>query len=208
MKKQNKNIIFFAGTAMHKEIKTDPMEEKIYNTLLIYSVQKGGEVQISTWNKVNYSSIDGFSINGCVVREKIPCEEKNEVIGIGVKALKEPSINYAGLMFSFDICLDYNYNDGYSYSKKLLTNRRADFNILVAGGMPIMDHKYSYDPIEKKSADHIIRCDKFSAKDQGCCSVRYKETYSEMEAMKDTAIRYADFNVEIEGPNKEIKQIN
>ena len=64
------------------------MQEKIYNTLLIYSVQKGKEAQISTWNKVNYSPIDGFSINGCVVREKIPCEEKNEVIGIGEKARK------------------------------------------------------------------------------------------------------------------------
>ena len=212
MKDQKKNIIFFAGTAMHKEINDDPMKEKIYNTLLIYSVKKDDAVQISTWNKVNYSPIDGFMVNGHVVRNKIPHEEKKEVIGVGEKALEKPSINYEGLVFSFDICLDYAITvDGYSESRKLLNPQEAEFNILIAGGMPIMN---PYDSIEKKSANCVVRCDKeqFQADrnipwNEACCSVRVGETIQDMNVIDGTRIRYVNFKVYIEGNSKKIVMV-
>lgn len=202
MKKQNKNILFFAGTAMHKEFNQDPMQEKIYNTLLIYSVQKGREVQIGTWNKVNYSPIDGFSINGYVVREKIPYVGR-DVIGVGEKALRMPVINYDELVFSFDICLDYVLPDGYSVSNWMLSNQKADFNILIAGGMPIMSGN-----ISNKSAIHTIRCDKVSYDGETCCSVRIENWHDAMKDIRDTSIRYADFEVVIENNRRTITKLS
>lgn len=205
MKNQNRNIIFFAGTAVHKAIDQDPMEEKIYNTLLIFSsiqVKPGDrEVQISTWNKVNYSPIDGFSINGCVVREKIPYEAWEEVIGKGKNALTIPVINYADLAFSFDICLDYDAKDDSSVSKEKLGAQRADFNILIAGGMPIMSGD-----ISNKSAIHTVRCDKVCFAET-CCSVRIDGRYDVMKDIGDARIRYADFEVAIEGNTKTITML-
>ncbi len=51
-----KNLIIFAGTALHKETKDNHQDEKIFNSLLIYH----SGICAKIWTKRNVSTIDGF----------------------------------------------------------------------------------------------------------------------------------------------------
>lgn len=217
MMAQKKNILFFAGTVMHKKIMENPMDEKIYNTLLIFGWDvKKKDFSLRVWNKINYSSVDGFNLHNyhnkysIIVRLKNPHNEK-----MLYSMTDKPLLTFDEIDYSYDICLDYiamgNY---YSISNKL-NGKKADFNILIAGGMSIKDFKNPIDTIDRKSSDRVVRCDKVRFKDnpnmninEECCSLRVGENVQDMKAINDTCIRYVDFEVAIENGQKNITRLS
>lgn len=198
MRQQRKKILFFAGTAMHKKIQSDPSEEKIFNTLVILEKELDenngfkGSVLPRQWNKINYSWVDGFNLTNnnhtkilWQVRGKDPHNDKKID-----NMTDKPFLKYNGVSYSYDICLDY-CKKGCSVSKKLLIEQKPIFNILIAGGMEAMTGS-----IDGKSAKYVVRCDKYPF-NETCCSVRIgADTYAEMKYISDSYIRYIDFEID------------
>lgn len=209
MMAQKKNILFFAGTVMHKKIMENPMDEKIYNTLLIFGWDvKKKDFSLRVWNKINYSSIDGFNLynnynNSIIVRLKDP---HNETMLYSMT--DKPLLTFDKIDYSYDICLDYiARRDCYSISNEL-NGKKADFNILIAGGMSIKDFKNPIDTIDRKSSDRVVRCDKEHFYNEACCSLRVGEDVQDMKPINGTCIRYVDFEVAIENGQKNITRLS
>lgn len=153
-----KNLIFFAGTAKWKNIVNDDRSQEITNnTLFIYC---SGKLPV-IWGKHNFSSIDGFNhyVYNPVTGSYDDIKIKNP--NGGSKTLTPPVINFNGIDFIYDICLDFisniNGNYGGPLSKQLCTgNLKNPVNVLIAGGMPIFKQ---IPQINNMNSDVILRCD-------------------------------------------------
>lgn len=146
-----KNLIIFAGTVIWKEIKDNPFDELIYNTLFIY---KNGE--ISNWSKRNISGIDGFfGTYGNCLKAKLGKGDSGKIGDIG-----QPLVEFNGIKFCFDICLDFSSgmvsNAQCPLSTALCTGK-TDINVLISAGMPV--NSYGLSTI---NSPVLLRCDGLS----------------------------------------------
>jgi len=142
------NLIIFAGTIMWKEINLqNHTDEKIYNTLPIYFE---GELK-KEWSKHNVSAIDGFYYNGNLAKAKIGKSTSAEA----------PVLNFNGISFTYDICLDFlcGLNGSAPLSTELCRQEKieTDVNVLIAAGMPV-----SYNYQSKINSPVLLRCDGLS----------------------------------------------
>jgi hypothetical protein len=156
-----KNLIFFAGTAMNKEINEESrVEEKIKNTLFIYY---DGALK-KTWGKNHFSGIDGFHRRDVFANQDYLIKDK---MGQADNQDAVPEIDFKGKKFAFDICLDFcaevfskNPMVYQPLSAKRLNGSPVDVNILIAGGMPIYDNNNQLmDYAARASSNYILRCD-------------------------------------------------
>lgn len=143
------NLIIFAGTVMWKKInQQDNKAESIYNTLLIYCQ---GALR-KDWSKHNISYIDGFYKAGLLVKDKAGASANNSA----------PTIEFNGLRFVYDICLDFvrgnDNNAAVALSTELCGGMNADVNVLIAAGMPIDAYN-----IKGIKSEILLRCDGLSA---------------------------------------------
>lgn len=193
--KDYNNLIFFAGTAMYKEISKEDEntnkeikreKEKIMNTLFIYHT---GALQVK-WGKQHFSHIDGFngSASGqyyVIKNKKGEATDKNAV----------PEIEFKGKKFAFDICLDFCVEDRSKnptvyqpLSAERLNGSPVDVNVLIAGGMSIYDNNQLKDYAMRASSNYILRCDA-SPDNAGCyCEIVDKKNQKNTSNLIDFSI--------------------
>lgn len=145
-----RNMIFFAGTAMWKQINPkDHNDEEIFNSLIVYAE---GQFKESI-TKHNISTIDGFYINyrcgvSSLVKKKVGEATFNAV----------PITEFNDMKFTYDICLDFKCpKPGNVYiplSTELCGENSVDVNVLIAAGMPV---EQAY--VENIKSDLLLRCD-------------------------------------------------
>ena len=141
------NLIIFGGTAMWKFINpSDHTDEKIYNTLFVFH---SGKIA-SAWSKHFVSTIDGFYSDAPGI----------ELVKNKIGALKKdydfiPFVEFQGVKFTYDICLDFvKGENGKPLSTELCNKQKTDVNVLISAGMPILNKDLS-----KINSPVILRCD-------------------------------------------------
>ncbi|MCH5199976.1 MAG: hypothetical protein J1F60_03365 [Oscillospiraceae bacterium] len=143
-----KNLIFFAGTTVWKQINaSDHTKDSSFNTMHIYHSGK----HIDTWTKYFPSNIDGVSL-----------AKKWEKAKRDTKYVYAPITEFKGVKFTYDICLDFSVKIGGVAQPPLSTifcnGEKTDVNILIAAGMPIYDKD-----LTNINSPVILRCDGLSA---------------------------------------------
>lgn len=172
------NLIFFAGTAKWKQPENENRDKQItYNTLFIYH---SGNLPV-VWGKHYFSSVDGFSafdVNRYTGRHEF-INIKN--MDGGSTSLNCPVVNFNGIDFVYDICLDFIMNNngtsGGPLSKDLCSNITLNnsINVLIAGGMPFSNNQNATNSITNMNSDIILRCDA-AADDRGCNAEIYSKS--------------------------------
>ncbi|MDE6591583.1 MAG: hypothetical protein K2K57_00775 [Oscillospiraceae bacterium] len=144
------NLIFFAGTAVWKEINYDDhTDELMYNSMVLY--KEGRYVPSVT--KHNVSTIDGF------FHDHYTLSKDKAGKDTGTEA---PVTDFMGLRFTYDICLDFKcVRDARGNTVPLSTQlcndngiNNVDVNVLIAAGMPVSP---AYLPTLKSNC--LLRCD-------------------------------------------------
>ena len=148
------NLIIFSGTAIWKTINScDHKNEKIYNTMLIYS--SGGVKEV--WSKNYFSNIDGFN---STKKEGKKGELGKLVVRDGRTEFVPnhhltPITEFNGVKFAYDICIDFSVGkNGQPLSKDLLGDQKTDLNILIAYGK-----RFNANLGININSDVILRCD-------------------------------------------------
>lgn len=146
------NLIFFAGTAVWKEINYDDnTDELMYNSMVLY---KEGQYAPSV-TKHNVSLIDGFyHENYTLSKDKIGEDDSTDA----------PVTEFKRLRFTYDICLDFiSGTDAQGIPRNVPLSTQlcndngindVDINVLIAAGMPV---KIGYLP--KLKSNCLLRCD-------------------------------------------------
>ncbi len=150
---QYPGLIFFAGTAVWKEINYDNnKEELIFNSMVLY---KNGEYAPSV-TKHNVSNIDGFHHNSITLSK----DKRGEAV-----STKAPVTEFKELTFTYDICLDFMKGTDTERNTVPLSTElcnansisNVNVNVLIAAGMSV-DANY----LHTLKSNCLLRCDGLS----------------------------------------------